>query len=259
MDHTEGLLRVALLQTNPLWEDKARNLESAARMADGLEDPAVILLPEMFSTGFSMRPEVLAETTEGPTVGWMKELAFRKGAAVGGSLVIREEKCFFNRFVWVFPGGEMHWYDKRHLFTMGDEPLHYTAGSSRVTVEWQGWKIRPLICYDLRFPVWSRNSEGYDLLLYVASWPAARYAVWKSLLVARALENQCYCIGVNRTGRDGMGIRYRGGSGVVSPRGVASWMDTRESAATFTLSLKELHAFRRRFPVLDDRDSFLLD
>lgn len=213
----------------------------------------------MFSTGFSMNVEVLAERMDGITVEWMKSAAVRMNSVISGSLIIREGMKFFNRLLWVTPDGNIQWYDKRHLFTMGEEHLHFSPGKERVTLEWQGWNIRPLICYDLRFPVWSRNHDDYDLLIYLANWPSARHHVWKNLLVSRAIENQCWCVAVNRTGSDGMNLDYLGDSAVIDPRGNAQWLGDSQIVSSFTLSYQDLVKFREKFPVLLDRDNFLID
>ncbi len=251
-------LKVTLLQTNPLWEDKAANRDTINRLTESLSGTDLLLLPEMFSTGFTMRTAEVAEPMDGPTVKWMQNLAEVRNSVVAGSLVIQDKDRYVNRLVWVSPDQTLQWYDKRHLFTMGEEPLHFYPGAERVSIDWLGWRFRLLVCYDLRFPVWSRNNDGYDVLVYLANWPSARHYVWKTLLLARAVENQSYCIGLNRVGIDGMGIHYNGGSAVISPRGKAAWLGNTETVSTFTLSYTDLHSFRAKFPVLDDRDSFTL-
>jgi len=213
----------------------------------------------MFTTGFSMQVEKLAEEMQGPTVKWMLGKASEFDAVITGSLIIRENNSFFNRMVWVEPDQQVRWYDKKHLFTMGEEHLNYSSGNRRVTLDWKGWKFRLLICYDLRFPVWSRNNDDYDVLVYAANWPSAKHQVWKTLLVARALENQCYCIGANRVGKDEMGLNYSGDSAFISPRGEAAWLGNAETSLTFSLSPDDLRPFRKKFPVLKDRDRFLLE
>ena len=251
-------LKVAIIQSNPVWEDKKANLAQYDRMIGDLKSPDLILLPEMFDTGFSMNVGQLAESMDGPVVSWMREKASLTGAVVAGSTIIREENRILNRLVWVHPDGNLDYYDKRHLFSMGSEHMHYSPGSERKTFTCKGWKIRALVCYDLRFPVWSRNDDDYHLLVYLSNWPSARHHVWKTLLVARALENQSWCIGVNRTGRDGMDLNYLGDSGVIDARGKADWSGENPGAFQYTLSLTELHEFRRKFPVLRDRDGFTL-
>jgi omega-amidase len=255
----DNLLKIIIIQFAPEWENREANLNTCSKLIHHAEGASLIVLPEMFSTGFSMNVELLGETMEGPTVAWMKSVAATMHAVLAGSLIVRENGRFFNRFVWATPDGKVQWYDKRHLFMMGEEHLHYSPGKERVTLEWNGWRIRPLICYDLRFPVWSRNHDDYDLLLYVANWPSARHHVWKNLLISRAIENQCWCVGVNRTGSDGMNLNYLGDSGVIDARGHAQWLGASDSVQTFTLSLQELKQFREKFPVLNDRDSFLID
>ena len=256
---TNNYLKISLIQFAPQWENRDANLETCSELIQQAGETSLVVLPEMFSTGFSMKVEKLAETMEGKTVEWMLSVAAKKNAAVTGSLIVGENGRFFNRLVWATPDGNVQWYDKRHLFAMGEEHLHYSAGRERVTLEMDGWKIRPLICYDLRFPVWSRNHDGYDLLLYVANWPSARHHVWKNLLVSRAIENQCWCVAVNRTGSDGMNLYYLGDSGVIDARGHAQWLGESDTVQTFTLSLQELKQFRDKFPVLNDRDNFHID
>ncbi len=249
-------LKVTLIQTNPEWKKKEVNLRRISGLMENQPESDVVLLPEMFSTGFSMDVEELAENMSGMTVTWMMERASALQSVVAGSLIAREAGHFYNRLVWARPDGKLQWYDKHHLFTMGEEHHHYSPGKQRVTVEWKGWKIRLLVCYDLRFPVWARNHDDYDLLVYLANWPTARHQVWKSLLKARALENQCYCAGVNRVGIDGKGISHTGDSAVITPRGDTSWLGDQETSRTFTLNLEELKKFRKKFPVLNDRDRF---
>ena len=251
-------LKITLLQTDTVWEEKTTNLLRIGKMIENCGVTDIILLPEMFTTGFTMKVESMAETMDGPAVNWMKEKSRISGSVIAGSLIIIESERYFNRFVWVEPDGKIVFYDKRHLFSIGDEDLYYTPGEERITVEYKGWRIRLLICYDLRFPVWSRNHDGYDLVIYTANWPAARNHVWKNLLITRALENQSYCIGTNRVGKDGMGIRYRGDSGCIDARGNAEWLGENETMRTFFLSRGELDEFRKKFPLLKDRDSFLL-
>jgi len=180
----------------------------------------------------------------------------RNDASVVGSLIIEENGKIFNRAVWVFPDGKTQHYDKRHLFTLGQEHLHYSSGKEKTIVEFRGWKFCPLICYDLRFPVWGRNVENYDVLIYMANWPSPRHHHWKTLLVARALENQSYCVGVNRTGIDNKGLIYPGGSGMISPGGVAEFIGENENTKTFEISFSELREYRTKLPFLSDMDDF---
>ena len=206
-----------------------------------------------------MHPEKLKETMDGSSIKWMQTLAKEKDAAVIGSLIIKENKQIFNRALWVFPNGEIEIYDKRHLYTMGQEHLHYSPGKAKTIIEFKEWKFCPQICYDLRFPAFARNLEDYDVVFYMANWPSPRHHVWKNLLVARAIENQAYCFGVNRTGVDGTGLSYLGDSVCVSPKGIAEFMGENEKVQTFEISHSELHNFRKRFPLLDDRDTFRIE
>ena len=252
-------LFISLVQKDIIWEDKAENLRQYSRILadlDGSSDLA--LLPEMFSTGFSTDPDPLAETMEGTTVGWMKKTAAETGNCIAGSLIIREEGCFYNRAVWCDPSGSLSWYDKRHLFRMAGEEATFSQGFNRTIVKLHGWRICLQVCYDLRFPVWSRNRGDYDLLVYLSNWPAARSDVWNTLLRARAIENQCYVAGVNRTGIDGNNIVYQGESMVIDPKGqiVGKAETTQESTTTIRLSLLGLHEFRTKFPVWKDWDDF---
>ena len=251
-------LKITLIQPNIVWEDTRANLEKYTKMISEVETTDVIVLPEMFTTGFSMAPEKLKEKMDGISVMWMKETAGEKNAAVVGSLIIEESDKIVNRAVWVSPDGKVEFYDKRHLFSMGEEHLYYSPGSKKLIVEFRGWRFCTLICYDLRFPVWSRNTENYDVLIYMANWPAPRHHVWKNLLLARAIENQSYCIGVNRTGTDGARINYYGDSVLVSPKGSGHFLGDKETIRTFEISYTELHKFRQNFPLLNDRDLFVI-
>ncbi len=249
-------LKITVIQPNMIWENPGANLVKYSEMISDLGPTDIIVFPEMFTTGFSMQPIILKEKMDGVAINWMKKIASKKNAAVIGSLIIEDDDKICNRAVWVFPDGKIEKYDKRHLFTMGQEPLHYSPGNSKAIIEYKGWRFCPLICYDLRFPVWARNTENYDVLLYVANWPAQRHHHWKSLLVARAVENQAYCIGANRTGIDGAGIHYSGDSCIISPKGDADFMGESENIKTFEISYKELHDYRKKFPLLEDRDEF---
>lgn len=250
-------LRVTIIQPDIVWEDVNANLNQYSKLLSQVGETDLLVLPEMFTTGFSMESEKLKETMEGLSVRWMKETASGKKVVVIGSLIIEEKGEIFNRAVCGFPDGSVFSYDKRHLFAMGQEQLHYSSGQQKLTIEYKGWKICPLICYDLRFPVWSRNTENYDLLIYVANWPAARSYVWKSLLVARAIENQSYCVGVNRSGIDGYGINYSGDSAFIDAKGTAAFLGEQPAVQTFELNYDELQTFRKNFPVLNDKDKFV--
>jgi len=250
------ILKITLIQASMVWENKAANLEHFSRLIWQIGETNIILLPEMFTTGFTMNAEKMGETMDGETVCWMKQMAKEKNAAIAGSAIISDNDQTLNRLLWAAPDGDVQFYDKRHLFSMGNEHLNFSRGYRKLIVEYKGWRICPLICYDLRFPVWSRNAENYDLLVYAANWPASRRLVWENLLVARAIENQAYCIGVNRTGADGMGVSYSGGSALVDPKGVASFLGENEEIRAFEISRSFLNEFRKKFPVLSDRDSF---
>ena len=255
-------MKIALLQTDMAWENKQVNLQYCTDKINALpDDIQLAALPEMFSTGFSKQPGKWAETEEGATLKWLRETAVRKRLAIAGSMIAEEDGRYFNRLFFVFPDGSYQKYDKRHLFSMSEEPLHYTAGRQRLVVEYGGWRICPLICYDLRFPVWSRNYGGvYDLLLYVANWPAARINAWDALLPARAIENGCYAAGVNRCGQDGAGVPHNGHSQVIDCKGtVIAAAGNAEATLIASLSLEKLHTFRDKFPAGKDADSFVLN
>ena len=224
-------------------------------------EPNVIVLPEMFSTGFTMNAKNVAEQPNGPTAQWMGRMARETGALIVGSVVIEEDKKFFNRLLWVQPDGRTKSYDKRHLFRMANEHHIYTSGKARMIEDWKGWKICPLICYDLRFPVWSRNAGlDYDVLIYVANWPAARVSAWDALLKARAIENLCYSIGVNRTGKDGNDIAYTGHSAVIDFKGDYLFQAKDQSmVSSVELDYGALQSFREKFPAHEDADMFTID
>ena len=253
-------LKVALVQSMLHWEDAAENRAMFAEKLlalKGITD--LVVLPEMFTTGFSMRTAELAETMDGDTVSWMKEQARELDAAIYGSVIIAEGGKCYNRGLFVMPDGTVVTYDKRHLFRMAEEFQHYTPGGQRVVVEWRGWRLLLQICYDLRFPVFARNRGDYDALLYVANWPELRRYPWSQLLIARAIENQSYVIGVNRVGMDGKGHHYTGDSASVDPRGDADVMKaSREDVLHTVLHREALDDFRAKFPVADDADAFSL-
>jgi predicted amidohydrolase len=252
-------LKITIIQPDIVWENIQANLDKYLAIIDKIDSTDLIILPEMFTTGFSMKPEILKEKMDGNSVQWMKKMAKEKDASVVGSLIIEENGKIFNRSIWVFPDGKTEFYDKRHLFAMGQEHLHYSQGKEKLVVEYKGWRFCPLICYDLRFPVWSRNAENYDVLIYMANWPSPRHHHWKALLVARAVENQSYCIGVNRTGIDGSGLKYLGDSCLIFPNGDVEFMGENELAQTFEISYTDLHDYRKKFPFLADRDKFQIN
>lgn len=257
-------LNIALVQTHLFWEDREANLDHFNRLVSAIETPVdLILLPEMFSTGFSMKVEKFAEAPGGMFHQWMAGIAATKGAAVAGSLMVKERGYYYNRFVWTGPEGEVYTYDKKHLFRMGDEPSHYSAGRKRTIISFRGWNILPLVCYDLRFPVWSMNSRignhfDYDLLLYAANWPSRRSRHWRTLLQARAIENQAYVAAVNRTGHDGSGVEHTGDSLILDPLGdiLADAGNAPEQVLRARLDKRFLDNYRDRFAVSLDWDRF---
>lgn len=257
-------LTLTILQTDLHWEDKAANRQLLEQKIRSIEKTEIVLLPEMFSTGFSMKPEQLAETMDGETVQWMRRLSAEKKIIIAGSLIIEEDGQYYNRLIWMLPNGQHGVYDKRHRFAFAGEDEQYTAGSKRLIASVKGWKINLLICYDLRFPVWARqsvNEEGpeYDVLIYVANWPDRRSHAWKTLLQARAIENQCYVAGVNRVGDDGNGIHYSGDSMVIDPLGeILYHKKEEEDIFTITLEKEHLQTVREKFPFWKDADQFMI-
>ncbi|MFC5271159.1 amidohydrolase [Adhaeribacter terreus] len=255
-------LTVTLIQPELSWENRAENLRLLTQKISAITEPTdLIILPEMFTTGFSMNAGKLAENMAGQTVNWLLEMAKIKNAAICGSIIIQEENQYYNRLLWVQPDARIFTYDKRHLFRMAHENGSFSAGKSKLIVPWKGWKICPLVCYDLRFPVFSRwtKQEPYDLLLYVANWPEKRAAAWKTLLPARAIENLSYCIGVNRVGKDANNIQYSGDSAICTPQGNTFFLPSHtEAVHTQTLSHNDLENFRQRFPAFEDADAFEL-
>ncbi|MDX5321923.1 MAG: amidohydrolase [Bacteroidota bacterium] len=252
-------MKIQILQSELIWEDPKANLLAFERLLATLTPADLILLPEMFTTGFSMQPKIYADRN-GDTLSWMKDRAAQHNKALCGSVMVEEEGRFVNRLYFVKPDGSHVQYDKRHLFTMGKEPEHYSAGTERVLVEYKGWKILPLICYDLRFPVFSRNDMDYDALIYVANWPEKRSHHWSKLLEARAIENQAYVAGCNRVGRDGTGIDYSGDSAIIDFKGDRMNDLHQETGVLEAVWSKEaLQEARSKFPVLADRDTFSAD
>jgi len=253
-------LRVTLVQAELAWQDPAANRRNLAAHFRGLVGHTdLVVLPEMFSTGFSMAAAELAEDMHGPTVGWMREEAAALGCAITGSLIVREDGLCYNRLVWARPDGSVEHYDKRHLFRVANEQQHYAAGARRLVVELKGWRVCPMVCYDLRFPVWSRSRGDYDVLLYVANWPQRRANAWATLLRARAIENLCYVVGVNRVGRDGNGASYAGDSVALDFLGQPlSSEGGGDRVETAVLDLESLRAYRQDFPAQLDADRFEL-
>ena len=254
-------LTVSLVQTSLHWHQPKKNRDLLAQKLDSLTQTTdLIILPEMFTTGFTMAAPELAETMTGPTLPWLTAQAQKHQAVITGSLIIKESNAYFNRLIWMQPDGNYQYYDKRHLFRMAGETNIYTAGQNKVTPTLKGWRICPLICYDLRFPVWSRNQQNqYGLYLYVANWPEKRRLAWQTLLPARAIENQAYVAGVNRVGVDGNNITYSGDSAVYDPLGQTIWQSHhQEVSQTLTLDSTVLAAYRQAFPAYLDADNFNL-
>ena len=258
-------LKITIVQSPLQWEDRDKNLKMFDKELSGLKgETDIIVLPEMFTIGFTMNAKVLAEKTRGKTLEWMQQKAAETVAAITGSIIAEEDGKYFNRLLWVNPDGTWYKYDKRHLFTMVGEDEHYTAGTERVIVNYKGWNILPLVCYDLRFPVWSRNTKQpngeaeYDIMIFVANWPEVRKQPWRNLLLARAIENQAFIVGVNRGVKDENGIAYSGDSSLIDPYGeyIAECEVGKEQVLTSALNYQKLSNFRKKFPVLDDGDGF---
>ena len=255
-------LSVTIIQSHLHWENPVANrLNFSEKIKSISEETDLIILPEMFTTGFSMNASSLFEESNGETLSWMISEAKKYNTAITGSIIVNEENKFFNRLYFVFPSGEFRHYDKRHTFTLAKEHLTFTAGSQKLILEYKGWKICPLICYDLRFPVWARNTKDYDLLLYVANWPVKRITAWDTLLKARAIENMTYCIGVNRVGPDGNDYEYNGHSAVFDVLGeqISTKDFEHEFIETVILNKEELNDRRQKLQFLGDRDEFTLE
>ncbi|WP_348813112.1 nitrilase family protein [Flavobacterium maritimum] len=253
-------MKVALIQSSIMWENPKLNRKYFEEAINGIVGRVdLVVLPEMFTTGFTMNPEQLAETMQGETIVWLQTLAKVQKCAITGSLIVEEDGGFYNRLLFVFPSGEMQYYDKKHLFTLAGEDRIYSRGSQKIIIEYLGWKICPLVCYDLRFPVFSRNTEDYDLLLYVASWPKPRINAWDVLIRARAVENMCYVIGVNRNGFDNNNLEYVGHSQAVDFLGNYV-LEPQEAEDVFIveLSKEKMIEARKKLGFLNDRDSFVL-
>ncbi len=270
-------LTFTLIQSNLFWEDKTANLQQfEARIMCIREKTEVVILPEMFSTGFSMKPELLAETMDGLSVSWMRKIAMQQKIILTGSLIIKEADQYFNRLIWMLPNGQCGYYNKHHCFAFAGENEHYTPGNKRLIAQVKGWKINLQICYDLRFPVWARQQKEYnhfsspkeesaqradeaefDVLLYVANWPERRSHAWKTLLTARAIENQSYVIGVNRVGNDGNEIYHSGDSMVIDPLGEVLYHQQHDEVVfTITLQKEKITEIRNKFPFWKDADAF---
>ncbi|MEJ7738883.1 MAG: nitrilase family protein [Chitinophagaceae bacterium] len=275
-------LTVTLIQSQLHWEDKAANLRMFEEKIGAIRDKTeMVVLPEMFSTGFNMKPEALAESMDGPTIRWMQKIAAERRIILAGSAIIKENGNYYNRLIWMLPVGQYGYYDKRHRFAFAGEDQEYTAGNKRLIASVKGWKLNLQICYDLRFPVWARQQTiasvlerkrrvsnfdalgmehpEFDVLVYVANWPESRGHAWKTLLQARAIENQCYVIGVNRVGKDGNGVSYSGDSMVIDPLGeVMHQQPNEESIITISLQRDKLDEIRNKYPFWRDADHFMI-
>jgi predicted amidohydrolase len=254
-------LNISYVQLDTAWQDISANLSRLTEILKALNpETDLLVLPEMFSTGFTMTPETCAEKMEGSAVRWMQGQATLRNMTVAGSLVIEDEGKYYNRFVFVHANGKLDYYNKRHLFSLSGEHEKYTQGNQNITIDIQGWKVRPQICYDLRFPVWSKNRDEYDLLLYSANWPEKRIEHWRKLLMARAIENQAYTMGINRVGTDGNDLTFNGSSMLVSPMGdVLHESDNKEVLEMVSLDKQKIAEFRDFLSVLKDADSFSID
>jgi predicted amidohydrolase len=262
----EPFLKISAIQSSLTWEDIDSNLAAFEKKISELSDNTdLIVLPEMFSTGFSMNPEKLAEKPDGKTTGWMQAMAKQANSVLTGSIIVEEEGKFFNRMIWMQPDGNYFTYDKKHLFSIAGENTVYTAGKKKLIIDLKGWKVCPLICYDLRFPVWCRNSYKaneyeYDLLIFVANWPQVRGHPWKTLLSARAMENLSYVIGVNRVGEDGNKIPHTGDTRIIDPKGnvISQASPNAEFTCRATLDAALLKNFRNKFSIGPEWDHFII-
>lgn len=254
-------LKVAFIQADLIWEDSKSNRKNfkakIKELPDGID---LVILPEMFTTGFTMNAEAFSESMEGETISWMKKRALEIDVAITGSIIIKEEGCFYNRMIFVFPDGTLEYYDKRHLFSLAGEDKVFTSGTKKGIVDFRGWKFCLQVCYDLRFPVWSRNVENYDVLVYVANWPKPRILAWDSLLKARAIENMSYCIGVNRIGVDNQQNEYCGHSAVYDVLGnnITPLKPNKEQVEIVTLERNHINFYRGKLEFLKDKDTFTI-
>lgn len=254
-------LKVALLQVAIVWQNIEENTANYTNKILAIIEPVdLIVLPEMFSTGFSMKPAPISEKMNGNTVKWMKKMAVLKNCAIAGSLIIEDDLKYYNRFLFVHPTGKVDYYDKRHLFTLAGEEKVFSKGIEKITVNYKGWKICPMVCYDLRFPVWSRNVEDYDMLIYVANWPKSRITAWDILLKARAVENMSYVVGLNRVGQDNNGLIYTGHSAIYNGLGspILTTQATLEECVIIDLEKQHVIDIRKKFNFLNDADDFVI-
>lgn len=254
-------LKVAIIQSDLVWENPKQNRKNFSEKIDTIVKAVdIIVLPEMFTTAFTMNAQAVAETMDGKTVSWMQKKAVETGAAIIGSLIVFDDNKYYNRLLFVEPSGEITIYNKRHTFTLAGEDKVYAAGTEKVIINYKGWKICPLVCYDLRFPVWARNVENYDILMYVANWPKPRVQAWEALLKARAIENMSYVVGVNRVGLDDLQNEYSGNSAVYDVLGniITNIKPSKEQVELVTLEKNHINFYRNKLKFLDDKDSFNL-
>ncbi len=257
----QNVLKIALIQSDLAWEDPAQNRINFEQQIHSISAPVdLIVLPEMFSSGFTMNASAVAESMSGTTVSWLKHIAQKKNSAITGSLVIEDQGIYYNRLVFIEPNGDIHSYNKRHTFTLAGEHEVYSSGDQKRIINYKGWKLCPLICYDLRFPVWARNTEDYDALIYVANWPKVRIDAWNTLLKARAIENMSYCIGVNRIGLDGNRYEYPGHSAAYDVLGqrIDNIPVNKQCVDIITLDQSHIEHYRKKLGFLNDRDTFNL-
>ncbi|HZV70487.1 MAG TPA: amidohydrolase [Saprospiraceae bacterium] len=256
---TSSSLRLGIVQFNIHWEDPKANMQQVESLMQSVEKVDLLLLPEMWSTGFTMSPTTSAEHSPGPALNWMIETAHKHQCVIGGSIAVEENGRYFNRWYATYPDGTVMSYDKRHLFSYGKEDQHYTPGNKHLLMEIAGWKIMPIVCYDLRFPAWCRNTSGYDIMVVAANWPKPRIHHWDALLKARAIENQSYVAAVNRIGSDSNGLHYPGHSGIFDMDGSALMeMKDQEGIGIYTLDKSTLSQYREHFRFLQDQDKFTI-
>lgn len=251
-------MKVTTIQHNIKWENKKLNISEYNQYINNIQQTDLIILPEMFNTGFTMKPEMNFETMNGETINWMKNIANNKNCAITGSLIIKENNNYYNRLIWCQPNNIIQHYDKKHLFPIAEENKHYQNGNKILIIDYKGFKIKPLICYDLRFPTWSRIGN-FDILIYVANWPMSRKNAWTTLLKARSIENQCYTIGVNRIGTDTTGLQHSGDTMIINPNGDIINSISSEGTITTELDLDTINNIRDKFPFLNDKDDFILN
>lgn len=260
-------LNITIIQSDLHWQEKDANLAMFEEKIWDIGEPSdLIILPEMFNTGFTMETGRFKEVINGKTFKWMKQQAAQAKAVIAGSFIVSENKKYYNRLIWMQPDGQFLFYDKKHLFQMAGEGEHFSSGQKKMIASLKGWKIAPLVCYDLRFPVWSRNCYDrntdkldYDLLIYVANWPASRINAWDTLLQARAIENSSYVVGVNRVGKDGNDVRYNGHSTLINPKGRRLFYnEDKEVTITISLEAEKLLEYRKKFPSHADQDNFTI-